>query len=286
MKLASFEAAGCRRYGFVEGDGIVALDRLPGAANSLRGWIASGMQVDPMSLPGDIERFALDGVNMLPPIWDAGKIFCVAVNFHEPAREGKPLPEYPLLFTRYADSLVGHGAPMLKPDQSDQYDYEGEVAVIIGKYGRHIAEENAASYVAGYACVNDGSVRDWQKHSTQFTPGKNFWRSGSFGPWMVTADEIPDPSVLRLETRVNGEVRQAISLDSFIFGIPWLIAYLSSFTPLSPGDVIVTGTPTGFGSSRQPAVFLRPGDVVEVEVPGIGVLRNAVMAADHFRKYM
>src|SRR5690606_8164692 len=130
--------------------------------------------------------------------------------------------------------------------------------------------------VAGYACFNDGSVRDWQKHSSQFTPGKNFWRSGSFGPWLVTADEVPDPSSLRLETRVNGRPMQEISLDSFIFDIPWLIAYMSTITPQSPGDVIATGTPSGFGSTRQPQVFLEPGDVVEVEVAGVGLQRNRV----------
>lgn len=275
MRLASFKRNEKIEYGVVTGDRVAPANIAAGAAASIRAYLAGcGPEAVPPLPLG--EAIPLDTVHLLPVVPDPGKIFCIATNFHEPAREGKPLPEYPLLFTRFASSVTGHGAVLEKPSVSAQYDFEGEVAVIIGRPGDRILRENAMRHVAGYACFNDGSVRDWQKHSTQFTPGKNFRSSGAFGPWLVTADEIPDPSRLRLETRVNGIVKQAIGLDSFIFDIPWLIAYISTFSPLDAGDVIVTGTPSGFGSSRSPQEFLENGDVVEVEVSGIGVLRNRV----------
>lgn len=275
MKLASFERNGTVEYGVVDGDTIAAADIAAGAPQTMRDYLAhcSPRVRQPLPLQDSV---ALSSVRLLPPVPDPGKIFCIATNFHEPSREGKPLPEYPLLFTRFADSVVAHGATLEHPGVSLQYDFEGEVAVIIGKPGDRIDRETAMEHVAGYACFNDGSVRDWQKHSTQFTPGKNFRRSGSFGPWIVTADEIPDPSELRLETRVNGTIKQSIGLSSFIFDIPWLISYISAFSPLGAGDVIVTGTPSGFGSTRNPQEFLKDGDIVEVEVSGIGVLRNQV----------
>lgn len=275
MRFASFVSGEGAGYGVVVDDAVVPLGGLRGAPASIKAWLAAGVPL-PVRIPDDWDRLPLNEIRLLPPIPDPEKIFCVATNFREPASEGKPLPDYPLLFTRFADSLTGHESPLVKPDVSDRFDFEGEVAVVIGKPGRRIPREVAMSHVAGYACFNDGSARDWQKHSSQFTPGKNFYRSGSFGPWMVTADEIPDPSVLALETRVNGVVKQAISLDRFIFDVPWLIAYISTFAPLATGDVIVTGTPSGFGSSRQPQEFLSPGDIIEVVVPGIGTLRNRV----------
>lgn len=275
MRLASFRTESGIGYGAVTGDMIVPFDNGAKSTVPLKTYLetatSGGVFAEPEGIP-----IPLSSVALLPPIPDPDKVFCVAVNFHEPAREGKPVPEYPLLFTRFADSLVGHEAPLLKPDVSDRFDFEGEVAVVIGRPGRRIAREAAMAHVAGYACFNDGSVRDWQKHSSQFTPGKNFYRSGSFGPWLVTADTIPDPARLSLETRVNGVVRQRIGLDRFIFDIPWLISYISAFTPLAAGDVIVTGTPSGFGSSREPPEFLQPGDMIEVAVSGIGTLRNTV----------
>lgn len=274
MRLVSYEYQGQEGFGMLSGDQVLPLGGYAGAPSSLRDWLAAGADAPRPRHEG----LPLAEVRLLPPVPDAGKIFCVAVNFHEPAREGKPLPDYPLLFTRFADSLVGHGAELIRPQGSDQYDFEGELAVVIGRPGFRIAREEAMAHVAGYSCFNDGSLRDWQKHSSQFTAGKNAWRSGSFGPWLVSADEIPDPSALTLETRVNGVVRQAISLDRLIFDIPWLIAYLSAITPLAPGDVIATGTPTGFGSSRRPPEFLAHGDVVEVEISRVGTLRNAVAA--------
>lgn len=275
MRLVSYVHQGRSGYGRIDGDEIEVLGtEAAGERPTLRHWLAQRAEGSVGHPTGAV--LPLSAVTLLPPIPDAGKILCVATNFREPATANKPLPDYPLTFTRFADSLVGHGAPLIRPPESSKLDFEGEVAVVIGRPGHRIPPARAMEHVAGYACFNDGSVRDWQKHSSQFTPGKNFWRSGSFGPWLVTADEITDPSSLRLETRVNGRPMQAISLDSFIFDIPWLIAYMSTITPLSPGDVIATGTPSGFGSTRQPPVFLEPGDVVEVEVASIGLLRNRV----------
>ena len=164
----------------------------------------------------------------------------------------------------------------MRPRESTQLDYEAEIAVIIGRPGRRIAEADAHRHVAGYACYNDGSVRDWQRHTSQFTPGKNFDRTGSFGPWIVTADEIPDPRALTLTTRLSGEVMQHSSVDLLIFDIPALLAYLSTFTELQPGDVIATGTPGGVGMARDPQRWMQPGEVVEVDIDGIGVLRNPI----------
>ncbi len=240
----------------------------------------SRLLADPAATPATGTVFDPDRVDWLPPVVAPGKIFCVATNFREPANANKPMPDYPLLFTRFSDSLVGHGKPLKKPAVSAQYDFEGELALIICRPGFRIPQAEAMRHVAGYACFNDGSLRDWQKHSSQFTPGKNFFASGSFGPALVTIDEIADFAALRLETRLNGKVMQSIGMDAMIFSPAWLIAYVSTFTPLAPGDVIVTGTPSGFGSSRVPQCFLAPGDEVEVEISGIGLLRNRV-EADH-----
>lgn len=273
MRLISFELDGEEGFGAVIGDRIARLDALPG--DTLKSFIERHHGAAWPALPsaGDV---ALNAVRLLSPIPSPGKILCVATNFNEPAREGKPIPDYPIVFTRFGESLTGHERPLLKPAVSEKFDFEGELAVVIGKHGRRISADQAMDYVAGYCCLNDGSARDWQKHSTQFTPGKNFYASGSLGPWLVTADEIPDPTVLRLQTRVNGAVKQEIGMDSMIFSIPWLIAYFSTFTPLAPGDIIATGTPSGFGSSRTPPEFLSIGDEIEVEISQIGILRNVV----------
>jgi 2-keto-4-pentenoate hydratase/2-oxohepta-3-ene-1,7-dioic acid hydratase in catechol pathway len=183
---------------------------------------------------------------------------------------------HPTVFVRFASSLAAPGAPLELPGASDQLDYEGELAVVIGRPGRHIAPADALGHVAGYSCFNDGSVRDWQRHTTQFTPGKNFDRTGSFGPWLVTADEIGDPRSLTLTTRLDGEVVQHSSVDLLIFDVPTLLAYLSTFTELRPGDVIATGTPGGVGMARSPQRWMRPGEVVEVDIERVGVLRNTI----------
>jgi 2-keto-4-pentenoate hydratase/2-oxohepta-3-ene-1,7-dioic acid hydratase in catechol pathway len=184
--------------------------------------------------------------------------------------------EFPVIFVRFESSHVGHLEPILRPKVSQQFDYEGELAVIIGKEGRYIPADAALDYVAGYSIYNDGSVRDWQRHTHQYTPGKNFPSSGAFGPWLVTSDKIPDPAKLRLTTRLNGKVVQDSGIDDLLFDVPSLIAYCSNFTTLLPGDVIVTGTPGGVGAARKPPLWMKPGDTIEVEISEIGTLRNPV----------
>ena len=275
MRFVSFEHDGDVGFGAVRGGAVLRLDRIPGGAADLKEHLARG-HGRASDIPADAQELQLADIRLLPPIPNPGKVLCVATNFHEPARAGKPDPDYPILFTRFAESFTGHDQPLIKPSVSDRYDFEGELAVVIGKAGHKISQDEAMDHVAGYCCLNDGSVRDWQKHSTQFTPGKNFFHSGSLGPWLVTADELPDVAALRMEARVNGEIKQEIGLGQMIFSIPWLIAYFSTFTPLAPGDIIATGTPSGFGSSRQPPEFLNVGDVVEIQISGIGTLRNVI----------
>lgn len=212
-----------------------------------------------------------------PVIPRPGAIWCVGLNYEDHRMEiGRARAAYPTLFTRFPVCLVGAEEPLVRPKASAQLDYEGELAVVIGKRGRHISEAGALDHVAGYACFNDASVRDFQNHSSQFGPGKNFHRTGGFGPWLVTADEIPEPQDLEIRTRLNGEVMQESHTSRMSWGVRELIAYLSQITPLLPGDVIATGTPSGVGVARDPQVFLRPGDSVEVEIGGVGVLRNPV----------
>jgi 2-keto-4-pentenoate hydratase/2-oxohepta-3-ene-1,7-dioic acid hydratase in catechol pathway len=200
------------------------------------------------------------------------------VNYDEHRQEtGREPTKYPTLFLRIAASQVGHRQPMVRPKASVELDYEGELAVILGKSGRHIPESEAMSYIAGYSCYNDGSVRDWQRHTTQFGPGKNFHRTGAFGPWLVTKDELPDPYRQTLVTRVSGEELQRTEVSAMTFKIEFLIHYLSTVYELRPGDVISTGTPGGVGSKRNPQRFLKAGDHVEVEISGIGILSNLVI---------
>ncbi len=218
-------------------------------------------------------------VKYLPPIGNPDKIICIGLNYKSHVAEtGRSDAQYPTIFTRFANTQVGHGQPMIRPKNSEKYDYEGEVAVIIGKKGRHVSKADALKYVAGYSCYNDGSVRDWQRHTTQFTPGKNFVGTGGFGPWMVTADEIKDPSKMTLITRLNGQELQRATTDLLIFDIPTLISYCSEWTELVPGDVIVTGTPGGVGFVRNPPIFMKPGDTCEVEVDMVGTLVNPIAA--------
>jgi len=204
------------------------------------------------------------------------KILCVGVNFRPHIEEmGRAVPDYPVVFVRFASSLVQDGEAIIRPQASEQFDFEGELAVVIGKPARHVSRDDALDYVAGYACFMDGSVRDWQRHTGQFTAGKNFEKSGALGP-LVAADDISDISALTLTTRVNGVVMQQGAIADLVFDIPYLIEYCSTFTELHPGDVIATGTPGGVGAARNPPVWLRNGDVVQVEIPGIGVLTNPV----------
>jgi 2-keto-4-pentenoate hydratase/2-oxohepta-3-ene-1,7-dioic acid hydratase in catechol pathway len=280
MRLASFERRGRPGFGIVVGDGVVDLAaRFAGKANSLREVLASVGSRDLERLAGSALDFGVDEVAFAPVIPDAAKLLCVGINYMPHIREmGRERPEHPVIFVRFNDSIVGHGQPLLAPRESEQFDYEGELAVVIGKRARRVGRERALDYVAGYSCFNDGSMRDYQRHTTQFTPGKNFHASGAFGPWLVTTDEIPDPRKLTLTTRLNGAVMQHESVGELCFDVAQLIEYCSTFAQLEAGDVIVTGTPGGVGAGRKPPVWMKPGDSVEVEIDGIGTLRNSIVA--------
>lgn len=278
MKLCSFTKNGTASYGLVTEAGIVDLGARF-AAPTLRDFLASGDLAAAAALSGEAADFAFDDVTHDPVIPNPDKIICVGLNYHAHIEEtGREETPNPVLFARYAGSQIGHNQPLIKPLESDKFDYEGEVAVIIGKEGRRISEADALDYVAGYAPYNDGSVRDWQKHTHQFMPGKTFAGTGGFGPWMVTADEIEDHTKMRLQTRLNGETVQDTTLDMLVCSIPRLISYCSTILPLLPGDVIVSGTPGGVGARRNPPLFMKDGDVCEVEVSGVGILRNPVQA--------
>jgi 2-keto-4-pentenoate hydratase/2-oxohepta-3-ene-1,7-dioic acid hydratase in catechol pathway len=280
MRIVSFEKNGLASFGVVVADGIVDAARLAAKPRNLREALAAGALPELERLARSAPDFGLDEVAFAPVVPDAGaKLLCVGINYLPHIKEmGRERPERPVLFVRFGGSIVGHGQPLLKPRESEQFDYEGELAVIIGKRARRVSRERALDFVAGYSCFNDGSVRDWQRHSQQFTPGKNFHASGSFGPWLVTTDEIPDPRRLTLTTRLNGTVMQNESVNELCFDVPQLIEYCSTWTQLEPGDVIVTGTPGGVGAGRKPPVWMKPGDTVEVEISGIGTLRNPVIA--------
>jgi 2-keto-4-pentenoate hydratase/2-oxohepta-3-ene-1,7-dioic acid hydratase in catechol pathway len=217
-------------------------------------------------------------VTWLPPLTRPGKVVCVGLNYADHAKESNFEPQtYPTLFPRFNSSLIGHLAPMIRPLVSDSLDYEGEMAVILGAGGRHIPKERALEYVAGYSVFNDGSVREYQFKAPQWTVGKNFDGTGAFGPTFVTADELPAGGAgLKLETRLNGKVVQAANTSDLVFDVATLIAIISEAITLAPGDVIVTGTPAGVGWAREPKLIMRDGDVCEVEIEGLGVLKNTV----------
>jgi len=282
VKLVSFTRGGRPSYGALAGGGVVELGgRLRHECPSLRqllerGALRSAAEIAASSPPDH----ALEEIVFLPPIPAPEKIICVGVNYrerNEEYRDGSERPRYPSIFMRAPDSLVGHRAALLRPPESAQLDYEGEIAVVIGKGGRRIPRSEALGHVAGLACMNEGTIRDWLRHAKfNVTPGKNFDRSGSIGPWMVTPDELDGFASIRITTRVNGETRQDDTTANMLFSIPDLIGYISTFTTLKPGDVIATGTPTGAGARSDPPRFLTPGDFVEVEVAGVGVLLNTV----------
>jgi len=282
VKLASYKTSKGAGYGVVAEDGIVDLTRRIGRKYpDLRSLIAGNglAQAQKIAKAAKKADFKLSKVIFLPVIPNPGKIVCVGLNYEEHRVEtGRDKTENPALFIRVAESQVAHNQPILMPAESTNLDFEGEIAVIIGKRGRRISEEDSWKHLAGYACYNDGSVRDWQRHTLQWTAGKNFSRTGGFGPWMVTRGEIADNEELTLETRLNGEVMQHATTAQMIHRIPRLISYISIFTPLEPGDVIVTGTPGGVGARRNPPVWMKPGDTVEVEISKVGVLVNTIKA--------
>lgn len=281
MKLISFVRLGRCGFGAVVADGIIDLTgRLGPDLTSLKALIAADkLEAAADFAAGRPADFTIADVTLLPVVPDAGKILCVGLNYETHRAETKrPDAKHPTMFTRYADSQIAHGQPMILPSVSDKLDYEGEMAVIIGRGGRYIAEDRAMSHVAGYACYNDGTIRDWQRHTHQFGPGKTFPGTGGFGPYMVTADEVGDYSRLSIRTRLNGDIMQDARLSDLIFPVERLIAYISSYTPLSAGDVILTGTPGGVGDRREPPLYMKAGDIVEVEIDGLGRLVNPVAA--------
>ncbi len=278
MKIASFEINERATYGVLVNDTLrEPNDTFRAQYPDVRSVIAAGAQAELGDVIGDAE-YPVEDVRFAPCIPNPDKVICVGVNFRPHIEEmGHDLPQYPVVFVRFAGSQTGHGCPVVRPAASEQFDYEGELGVVIGKRARHVSRESALDYVAGYCCFMDGSVRDWQYQGLQFTPGKNFDRSGSMGPCLVTADEIPDPSMLRLTTRINGKVRQEGRISDLVFDVPALLEYCSTFTELLPGDVIATGTPGGVGAAAKPPQWLMAGDLVEVEIPGVGLLVNPVV---------
>lgn len=281
MKLATFEFDGETSFGVVDGTSIIDRRHLGVAATSVAEFIASGERITEPIAVSDDQRIALDDVTLLPPVTPR-KILCAGVNFpthREETGNDPERPPYPTIFTRFPDSHVGHGHPIRRPAQTDRFDYEGELVVIIGKRAWQVRAEDVPNHIFGYSIYNDGSVRDWQQHSPQWIPGKNFYQSGAFGPWIVTADEIPNLGTSRLQTRVNGEVRQDALIEDMVFSVAELIEYVTTFTPLEPGDCIVAGTPGGVGAFTDPPRLLSDGDVVRVTIDGIGTLENDIVQA-------
>lgn len=278
MKLVSFRRPdGTPSFGKVEGDRVIDLGRPDGPA-TLRAALAAGTALADLA-PGI--AYALADVVLLPVIPDPAKILCIGHNYETHRQEtGRAKVEHPSIFIRFADTLVAHGQPIVRPRASGDLDYEAELAVVIGKGGRAISEADALAHVAGYACFNDASVRDWQWHTTQFAPGKNFPGTGAFGPWLVTPDEAGDLADVRVISRLNGQTMQDQPVRDMIFPIAKIIAYVSAFTALSPGDVIATGTPGGVGAKRTPPVWMQPGDRIEIDIGPIGTLSNFIAHED------
>jgi 2-keto-4-pentenoate hydratase/2-oxohepta-3-ene-1,7-dioic acid hydratase in catechol pathway len=281
LKLATFTAGGRLSYGVVIGEGIADLGRHLKYASVLDVLRADALDEVRKAAEGAKPDLVLNAVTFLPPVVGPEKILCIGVNYanrNAEYKDGSEQPKYPSMFFRTPGSLTGHGQPIVRPKASPQLDYEGEICLVIGKEGRHIVKEKAMSHVAGYTLCNEGTLRDWVRHAKfNVTQGKNFDASGSIGPYFVSADEIDPAKALRLTTKVNGEVRQDDTTANLIFGFADLIAYITIFTTLKPGDIIVTGTPVGAGARFDPPRWLKPGDVVEVSVPQIGTLRNQVV---------
>ena len=281
MKFLSFTQDGRASFGAVVEGGIVDLGARHTDLGHLREAIRTGRLPDLAREASRSESdLALNDIAFLPTIPNPEKIICIGVNYanrNAEYKDGSEAPKYPSVFMRTRESLVGHEQPILDPPESDQLDYEGEIVLVIGRSGRRIAERDAHEYVAGTTIMNEGSVRDFLRHAKfNVTQGKNFANSGSLGPWLVTPDELDPMSELQVLTRVNGEERQNDTTASLMFPFRYLISYLSTFYHLKPGDIIATGTPNGAGARFDPPKFLRGGDVVEVEVPGVGCLRNTV----------
>ena len=279
MKLVTFARMGKISFGALKAGGVVDLTgRIDHNANSVKDILKLNLVEKAKEYIKDKDgEISISEITFLPVIPDPEKIFCVGLNYQEHKKEtGRPDVKNPTIFTRFANTQTGHLQPLVKPNFSDRFDYEGELAITIGKGGRYIKEKNALEHIAGYSCYNDGSVRDFQRHTSQYTPGKNFPATGPFGPYLVTPDEVGDYKKLPIETRLNGKIMQKAKLSDLIFPIPKLINYISTFTTLTTGDVIVTGTPGGVGDRREPPVYMKPGDVVEVDIGKVGILMNFI----------
>lgn len=279
MRFATFQINGAPSWGLIEGEEAVDLGAvLRGRYPDLKAAIAADALDEAAATAAGAPRHPLAAIAWLPVLPNPDKILCVGLNYETHRKEtGRAEVDNPTIFARFANSQIGHGADIVRPRVSQNLDFEGELAIIIGKPGRYIARGDAFGHVAGYACYNEGSVRDFQYHTHQFTPGKNFPGTGAFGPWMTTPDELGELGPLRLQTRVNGEIVQDATFDQMIFDIPRIVEYCSAFTRLEPGDVIATGTPGGVGAKRNPPLWLKPGDTVEVEIDRLGTLRNGVV---------
>ncbi len=276
MKLASFIMAERESFGIVVHDAVIDVGAVAGKRFASLAQALGDMDAL-ASYATRAPDYALSAVSLLPPIPRSQRIICIGLNYKSHIAEtGHETPPYPILFSRYPDSLVGHGSPLIRPNASANFDFEGELAFIIGRGGRAIPAAKALQHVAGYSCFNDGSIRDFQRHTSQFLPGKNFFHSGSFGPWLATADEFTDLGSRSLETVLNGMIVQSARLDDLLFGVEDLIAYISTIWPVQPGDVVATGTPGGVGMARKPPLWMKPGDRVSVEISGIGMLANPV----------
>jgi 2-keto-4-pentenoate hydratase/2-oxohepta-3-ene-1,7-dioic acid hydratase in catechol pathway len=277
MKLASYVAGGKPAFGVVVDDGVVTMTGRLGRIETLR----DALDADALGQVRDAAKGArpdhkLADIRFLPVVTEPRKILCAGINYRSHAAEtGRDLPKQPSMFIRFTDTLVGHDGEMVRPKRSDNFDFEGEFTAVIGKGGRDIPEGRALEHIAGYTCFVDGSVRDYQKFSV--TSGKNWPATGPLGPWMVTADEIPDPTALTLTTRLNGQQMQHAGTGEMIYSMPQIVAFCSQFTQLHPGDIIATGTPEGVGHRRKPPLWMKPGDVLEVEISRIGVLRTRIV---------
>jgi 2-keto-4-pentenoate hydratase/2-oxohepta-3-ene-1,7-dioic acid hydratase in catechol pathway len=278
MKLATFKTAQGQSYGIVTGKGIVDLKRYIGNQYpDLKALIAGNGYADAAKHLNAAADYKESDITFLPVITNPDKIICVGLNYQDHVVEtGRDNTEQPAIFLRLAESQVGHKQPIIRPKESKNLDFEAEIAVIIGKEGRRISQKDSWDHIAGYSCYNDGSVRDWQRHTIQWTAGKNFAQTGGFGPWLVTADEIPPNTKMTLSCRLNGETMQKATTEQMIFKIPKIIEYVSTWTTLLPGDVLVTGTPGGVGARRNPPVWMKPGDKVEIEIDKVGILENGI----------
>ena len=284
MRFVSYQVGGRAAYGLKTENGVVDLARRFGdKAPDLRALLTAGLTEQARQYAGEAPDHQLADIEYLPVIPVPAHLWCLALNYVEhhaeveSAGRVQELPKKPALFLRAADSMTGHQQALVAPNASEQFDYEGELAVIIGKGGRHISEADAMDHVAGYSVFNDGSIRDWQFHTKQITPGKNFWRTAALGPDLVTRDEVSDPNNLAIKTTLNGQVVQDGNSRDMLFKIPAFIAYASTVAPLVPGDVLATGTPSGVGFSRKPPLWMKAGDRCEIEIEGVGRLSNPVV---------